>query len=430
MALTLSDIPTEVLELIVDELPMVKISNKVCGPPDLMSLRLVSREIYLKTKGRFGLCFLRKLIVPVPMKRGGRVQGILNTAVLRDRVKHIEMHIDYSYFKKLSSKHSNECEAFEEYLTKEHFKQHLEELWEKADQARSLKILSTWCGPRRIPSTPRENRLRDNWRQLLRQVLSSLFAQESFRLEDLQIGDSEAQDYISTSTSQLQGFAKDSNILSKLTNLRVFRLVGEEKTDSTSTPSILNTQTLADFVALAPNLKALSYTNFSVLLTEKGNCIPTSLPHLKELTLTSIPIPEAMILQGLQANSPTLKRLRLCNVQLIDNVPTSKNVFHFLSNSLELDVFEICDLVDNDYSVLFTPLVQERPLILDSDLDPRITRWSRDTKDLISQAVAEEWVWIEHDTDYNGVVLDKEEGDDVQACLAVLDQGCPMVQIQ
>jgi hypothetical protein len=80
--------------------------------------------------------------------------------------------------------------------------------------------------------------------------------------------------------------------------------------------------------------------------------------------------------------------------------------------------------------VLFSPLIQERPLILDSELDPRITRWSRDTKDLISQAVAEEWVWIEHDTDYNGVVLDKEEGDDVQACLAVLEQGCPMVQIQ
>jgi hypothetical protein len=143
-----------------------------------------------------------------------------------------------------------------------------------------------------------------------------------------------------------------------------------------------------------------------------------------------MPIPEAMILQGLQASSATLKRLRLCDVQLIDNVPTSKNVFHFLSNSVQLDFFEIRDLIDNDYSVLFSPLIQERPLILDSELDPRITRWSRDTKDLISQAMAEEWVWIEHDTDYNGVVLDKEEGDDVQACLAVLDQGCPMVQIQ
>jgi hypothetical protein len=334
MAPILLDIPTEVLELIVDELPMVKISNKVCGPPDLMSLRLVSRGIYLKTKGRFGLYFLRKLIVPVPMKRGGRVQGILNTAVLRDRVKHIEMHIDYGYFKKLSSKHSNEYEAFEEYLAKEHFKQHLEELWEKADRAKSLKILSTWYGPRRLLSIPREDRLRDNWRQFLRQVLSSLFTQESFRLEDLQIGDSEAQDYISTSTSQLQKLAKESSILSKLTNLHLFRFVREGNTDSTSTPSTLNTQTLADFVALAPNLKALSLTNFSVLLTEKGNCMPTSLPHLKELTLTSMPIPEAMILQGLQASSATLKRLRLCDVQLIDNVPTSKNVFHFLSNSL------------------------------------------------------------------------------------------------
>jgi hypothetical protein len=379
MTSTLSDLPVEIFHAIIDELPQFEIDTAVSGRHDLMQLRLVSRNIVIKTKVRFAQEFSKTLVVPVPTEGSERIKHILVDTVLRGSIQNIDIYIDYCD-RLFSNNPPKDCKSFRNYLVNGPFSEDFRHLLRLAKYMTSLTILSSSKFLRNYSLSFQQKEFTQNWRELARAVLVLVFANDDHCPEHLQIGDSEPQHYTPTSTSPLQGFPKTSTVLSKLTSLHLSELMQPNHTESTPLSSQPGaTHSLSDFIALSPQLTKFEYTGVHPAALDPSHpmenfCVPKNLPlppQLTEFVFGTMSVPGSMLMAGLRSCSATLKGLHFRDICLTD--VTWETLFAFLRETLRLEYFRARRLMTGDYEVVFLLVHRDRLVVY--DLDSRLEEW-------------------------------------------------------
>jgi hypothetical protein len=140
-------------------------------------------------------------------------------------------------------------------------------------------------------------------------------------------------------------------------------------------------------------------------------------------------IPGHMMIEGLQTCSATLKRLRLKHLYLTSTT-TWQMVFAFLRRKLQLEFFKASYLRRGEYNVEFQRINYKRPLHIDAGPDPVADDEDEDEEMEVNQDdTVDSWLFINHDTRDCLVALDAiEEGDDVQAWLAIVEKEHELVE--
>lgn len=245
--------------------------------------------------------------------------------------------------------------------------------------------------------------------------------------------------------------AKDSTALMKLHRLVLCRVVENDRNRSVSSLGCTPlAESFTDFVALAPNLKWLSYTGHHVYRPELSR---TELlvhmarrPALTALDFAKLNLFQSDLLEGIIQFRSTLRKVSLYSVFLIPEA-SWRTIFHKLERDLDLSYLSLRYLSENYKVLRFDEILAQRPFMLERPSDlfvatydellylPRIAQkymidndysessnedLQKDMK-VLEDLLEDGWVWVEHDIDLGSrcfqLVLDAEEGDDVKMWL-------------
>jgi hypothetical protein len=445
MAPTLADMPVEILHLIIDSLPMV-LDDGAPYRESLKQLRQVNREVEIKTRVRFGHESFNKLHLSVPLGHSEVTDRVLMDPIFRNSIRTIEIYPNY---KAEIFDGNNSGRKLKNHIVEGSFQSDFKRLLQAAQCMTSLAVEGCI-----VRSAEKENIIdvensENIWRELVKGVLTALFTLQDVRLKDLRLGHHRLY-YLSMSSDLFGGLPKNSTSLHQLTNLVLWSVVPEQAT-LLSPKSPDQTQTLADFLALAPNLKMLNLDmgdfheelhpyqlpSFAQSLDSTRSRLDsvTLGRNLTQLQLALLSVDQAFLSENLENCGKNLKELQLEDVSL--STGTWRNLFNFLRTRLYLECFNAHDIKEEAGLIVFTPIHQQRPLTLDANalkfdhVLKAIVRYDLDDDyDSMEEAVMKDgWVWIEHnrgDSYRFAMNLDVDDGDDMNAWLAMMEEKCEL----
>jgi hypothetical protein len=446
MAPTLADMPVEILHLIIDSLPMV-LDDGAPYRQSLKQLRQVNREVEIKTRVRFGHESFNKLHLSVPLGYSEVTKRVLMDPIFRKSIRTIEIYPNHNAE---MFDGNNIGKKLKNHIVKGSFQSDFKRLLQAAQCMTSLAVEGCI-----VRSSEKENIIdvensENIWRELVKGVPTVLFTLKDVRLKDLRLGHHRLY-YLSMPSDLFRGLPKNSTSLHQLTNLVLCSVVPEQAT-LLSPKSPDQTQTLADFLALAPNLKMLNFDmgdyhevlhsyqlpSFAVSLDSAQSRLDsvTLGQNLTQLQLALLSVDQAFLSEKLENCGETLKELQLTDVSL--STGTWRTFFNFLRTKLHLKCFNAYDLSEESGLIIFTPIYQQRPLILDTNalkfdhlLKATARAHLRGDYDLMEEAVKNDgWVWIEHNHGFPSCVsemeLDVDNGDDMNAWLAMMEEKCEL----
>jgi hypothetical protein len=443
MAPALLDMPVEIINAIVDELPNTWGHLMTCRH-DIKQLRLVCTELESKTRRRFAQeCFssLTPMITP-----GGfsSAHHIMDDDTFRNSVCDIELHVGRG----IGGPNDNDTDwdLTTDYIMDGIFESDFSVLVERAQLVKKVNILSP-CIPSDATIEDEEN-INYGWQNVVMDAFAAMATPTGFQLKTFELGSNEG---ISTPIHLLENIPKASAIFAELTELCLYNLAEGEETEDDydhdneqlmpTSSTMISTRTLASFLALAPKLSKLEYIGDdagSVRLNQIPHSLP-QLPPLTEIILCSVVITEMVLIGGLKKLFKTLNRLSLENIALIFG--TWRTIFSFMRKTLCLKFLDLGGLMCDEGLVTFSELLRDRPIVLDSESassrgftwhramcaepaggKPWSAKYKAKTRDL-DEIIAENWVWVAHNTggaEY--IILDQEEGDDVMMWLAMVEE--------
>jgi hypothetical protein len=440
MAASLSDLPVEIFDMIIDYMCAADHKN-VSGRWDITNLRLVDRAIESKTKVRFAREGFHTLVLQVPIVWDERLRYVLDHPVFRNSVRCVTLSpnsVQYIFEEGPDKEHALD------YLCKGRFRSEFKHIME-AHQSVTKLVLSS-VGLRTLYSPFCEDGRKNEvyWKKMGKEVLAVLFTTDNVRLEDLTFDNSACQ----VPSSLLQVLPKSPTQLKELTHLRLLNFSEETKANSSSLSTSSDiTKTLSDFMRLAPRLKSLQYAGgpgdtlsaFGLNDYRRLETFPSA-PTLKGLTISKMAINGSILFKGLQACSKTLKSLDISKTCLND-LPWS-NVFRFLRQNLRLDFFRGAYLMEEsgtERKLSFDPPNRHRPLVMDSAPPRDYWQWelarrlSGSTENLfpteeVEELIADGWALVSNRCISPAeIVLDAKEGDELKAWLEILESEATVV---
>jgi len=192
-------------------------------------------------------------------------------------------------------------------------------------------------------------------------------------------------------------------------------------------------------LAIAPKLKDLVYNGrgsmfpgiFSIGSNLRGH------PALQRLVLGDLELTEDVLVEGLEICHATLTILCLADIRLA--IGTWRKVFRYLREYLYLQFVELIDLEQAELYVSLEPIIRLRPTVVDLENMKGFGPWedallamqpppmaeaddeAARSKEL-EELLADDWVLVVHNTrGLRIVLLDDEEGDDVDKWLSVIE---------
>jgi hypothetical protein len=444
MRTTLLDMPIEIIDAIIDKLPRAE-ENAVHCRHDIKQFRLVCTDIESKTRRRFAQeCFSN--LQPM-LTRGGfdNAHHVMDDDTFRNHARGIELY----FARNVVEEHgpSNEIEATgdldTDYVMDGTFKSDFLALLKRSYQVRKVCITSPL-----LPIHDTENLgevMNRGWRKLALDALAAIATCKTIHLREFTLGRNEG---LPITVQDLASISEASLIFSKLTKLSLYGILENASGES---PTIL-----ADLLASAPKLAKLDLQG-DVVDYVKLDYVPihlTHLPPVTELRLSKFIMSEELLLQGLELLRETLCILSMETVELCTG--TWKTIFGSMRETLRLRFLALGDLsrgygeheTDDADHIFFTDTLRDRPVVLDFKLGGCVGTmwhdaiwmwhdaiWTRmevgklnralyeEEISEIDEMIANDWVWVAHHFDHHGyIVLDEEEGDDVMAWLAVVDE--------
>jgi hypothetical protein len=445
MAPTLADMPVEIFHLIIDSLPMV-LDDGAPHRQSLKQLRQVNREVETKTRVRFGHESFNKLHLPVPLGHSEVTERVLMDPIFRKSIRTIVIYPNYNAE---IFDGNNSGRKLKNHIVEGSFQSDFKRLLQAAQYTSSLAVEG--CNTR---SAEKGNIIdfknhENIWRELVKGVLTVLFTLQDFQLKDLRLGHYTLYTLV-LPLFLFWGLPKHSNKLHQLTSLTLWHMNPEQAT-FLPPESPDQTQTLEDFLALAPNLKTLNFDMYD----HCGKCRPYQLPafllshdstrsrldsiklsqNLTQLQLSDLIVHETFLSEKLENCGTTLKELLLKDVSL--STGNWRTLFKFLRTKLHLKYFDANDLKEESSLIVFTRIHQQRPLTLDTNalqsdyvLKAIVRHDLGDDYDFMEEAVMKDgWVWIEHnrgDSYRFAMNLDVDDGDDMNAWLAMMEEKCEL----
>jgi hypothetical protein len=444
MRTTLLDMPIEIIDAIIDKLPRAELNDVQCRR-DIKQFRLVCTNIESKTRRRFAQeCF--SSLLPT-LTRGGfdNAHHIMDDDTFRNNVRGIELN----FARNVVEEHgpNNEIEATGDldagYVMDGTFKSDFLALLNRFHEVGKVCITSPL-----LPIHDTEDLdevMNRGWRKLALDALAAIATCKTIHLKEFALGRNEG---LPITVQDLASISEASITFSELTRLSLYGILENASGES---PTIL-----ADLLASAPKLAKLDFQG-DVVDYVKLDYIPINLTHLPpitELRLSKFFVTEESLLKGLELLGETLHILSMETVELCTG--TWRTIFGSMRKTLRLSFLALGDLsrgygeheTDDVDHIFFTNTLRDRPVVLDFKLGGSVGTiwhdaiwmwhdaiWTRmeigklnralyeeEIKD-IDEMIANDWVWAAHHFDHQGcVVLDEEEGDDVMAWLAMVDE--------
>jgi hypothetical protein len=446
MTTTLLDMPIEIIDAIIDKLPKTPQYTGMCRH-DIKQLRLTCIYIETKTRRRFAQEFFSSLAPLLTPGGFDNVRHILDNETFRNSVRGIKL----CFTRNVVEEHgpndhkiqtTGDCDTG--YILDGAFKSDFLALLDRANQVTKVSILSPRFSIHDTEDS--EENMSCGWRILTLHALTAMATSQTLHLKEFALGSNEG---LSIPVQDLASIPEASMIFSELTKLSLSGILENACGES---PKIL-----ADLLARAPKLAKLDCHGdiFGYIKLDHIPNNPIHLPPLTELKLSKITMTEEVLVKGLESLHGTLHKLSLKNLEICAG--TWKTVFESMRKTLRLHFLALGDLsrahgddaeTDEPYQIFFTDTLRDRPVMLDFKLggsvgtmwhdaiwmwhDPIWTRMEvgsltravyQDEINDMDQLIADDWIWVAHHFDHQGyIVLDEEEGDDVMAWLAFVEE--------
>ncbi|KAH6351793.1 hypothetical protein HBI37_039520 [Parastagonospora nodorum] len=443
MVSTLAELPVELLNVIIHELPNIGPTNAKYRD-DLMNLRLVCQTIETKTRRRFLREFCRGVKIDVPYREvkedGEYYPDMYDNPEFQEFVQAYTICLAQL---DLSPEDVGAWTHFTEFIMDDSLKGEFDRHLKHCANLETLHL----CGPP-LPSgisLELQEKINLAWQKAFRDILTTAFSDEGLRLKVLMLGVGGPQ-ALPIPTYMFQGIPKTSKFLSKLDKLTLATIIDEDALEPVQHPSTGDaTRTFDDFLALAPKVRFLEYrgglgdplvSKYPGLDSLPRNLLPRW--ALTKIVLSGLAISETLLAENLLTLSATLKEIGLRNINLTSG--TWIPLLRMMRANLQLTYLTIEDLYQEDRRLGLYLVNKERPLIIDSETArARDDDWNCAVAKLsctrgppddaykaaeaeLEELLADDWVWLLRDF-YNEyrITLDAEEGDDVTAWVSSIE---------
>jgi hypothetical protein len=223
MSPTLLDMPVEMIDAIVDELPRSFEHLMVCRH-DIKQLRRVCRELESKTRRRFAQeCFSSLLPMITP---GGfdSAHHIMGEDIFRNSVCDIELHVGRGIGD--PDEDDTDWDLTTDYIMADGFRTDFWKVTKRAQRMKKVNIVSP-CFPSDAMGEDRSNIIL-GWRKVVVDALEAMSHPEGFQLTTFELGSNEG---IPTPIHLLASIPKASTIFGELTELSLYNFIEEEDDD-------------------------------------------------------------------------------------------------------------------------------------------------------------------------------------------------------
>jgi hypothetical protein len=334
MAHTLPEMPVEIFHAVIDEMLEDK-QDRGARRREMQTLRQVCRDIEVKTRVGYGQeVFARRALFVTPDSLA-KMDAILSDEVFRGCVRDITVLIDHS------SPSSGDDADWDELLSNvdiTNLQQHLNKMFQRLRQVERIAIDSPSLSS--DASSELRKNVEERWNEVVATTLDAIMAQERLCVETFEIGccSSEA---VPIPAHLVKGLPRDSTALTGLQELFLYHVVAGSPTDAKHGP--VSTQTLAEFLALAPSLDFLRCQGMDLSAanverdTMLGSNPNAALPPITALGLSSMSTTEVNLTESLLLFSSTLEALYLDNINM--TAGSWQAIFHIMWHKLNLKIY-------------------------------------------------------------------------------------------
>jgi hypothetical protein len=435
MAATLSDLPVEIFDMIIDYMCAADHKN-VSGRWDITNLRLVDRAIESKTKVRFAREGFHTLVLQVPIVWDKRLQYVLRDPIFRNSVRCVAICPGLAQF---PLEGGPEEKHAANYVFNSRFRTELRRIMEAHPNVTKVVALSFWLWAYGRSVSNNIAKVEGYWSKVVTEALAALSTMENVRPTKLVLDNSVSQ----ISSFVLRAMLDNPKPVNQLSRLRLLNIIKEAEINFRRPPTSLDeTNTFSCYMELAPELRSLQHSTWKgfthVVATMKSQRLFEtfpSVPTITDFTFSGTTINGLALLEGLQTYKETLESLDISKIHL-SNLAWS-DVFGFLRQCPQLNFFRAANLMEeNGRGVSFEVLHRHRPRVLDSSSStidwlfqlqfygPRLpwTGNDRQRNAEVRKLIADDWALVT----YSGprplwIALDAKEGDDVEAWMAMLE---------
>jgi hypothetical protein len=193
MAATLSDLPVEIFDMIIDYMCAVDHGN-ASGRLDITNLRLVDRTIETKTKVRFAREGFHTLVLQVPIVWDKRLQYVLRDPIFRNSVRCVAICPGLAQF---PLEGGPEEKHAANYVFNGRFRTELRRIMEAHPSVTKVVALSFWLWAYGRSVSEDIKRVEGYWGKVVTEALAALSTTENVRPTKL---------ILDNSTSQISSF--------------------------------------------------------------------------------------------------------------------------------------------------------------------------------------------------------------------------------